>query len=249
MQGIYLRDYEQTFRSSGGRLVSLLELETVVDFLEFPTDQLILDVGTGTGRIARKLVALGNRVVGVDTNSSRLKLARAKMKDALGEKAHLYDVVVADGQHLPFKEQVFDSIVCLRVLKYFEDYKLALKDFVRTLKNRGTCCVEFSSIFGYEALLLFLYRVSSRDYACNMGSSYQLFNMFEVKNSLRDVNLVISKSIGWHRIPTIFFIKCKNRLLSKILFYLETALAKILPSIVSSRGILIKCELRTLPNE
>lgn len=245
----YLSDYENIFKSSGGRIVSRIEQDRVFEFLDYPSKKKILDVGTGTGRMARKLVGFDNNVVGIDTSSIRLKLAKEKSRKELGEKIILYDLVLADGQYLPFKEEIFDSLLCLRVIKYFKDHQLALKEFTRTLKNRGNCCIEFSNIFGYEGIFLFFYKIIFKKYASNMSNKYQLFNIYDVKNSLIDSGLSILKTVGWHRIPTFFFIKCKNSLILNFLFYFEKIFAEKIPIFILSRGIFVKCKLVSRYNE
>ena len=235
-------DYEEIFNSPGGRLISLLEIEEVLDLLERPSKQLVLDAGTGTGRVARHLLKLSNEVVGIDTCSDRLKYALKKAKKEFEGKANNYYVVTADTHHLPFRVESFDAIFSIRTLKYLKNPNLGFYELARTLKHRGICVVELSNIFGYEILWLFLLKLfgTKKHYAQNMGSNYRLFNVFRVEKTLKNLNLTIISKKGWHKIPTILFIKCKYFTLLKILSYTESVSRKILPFFLFSRGILIK---------
>ena len=60
-----MKDYEEAVSLLGGMLVTLLEIEKILNLLGYPTTQLILDVGTGTGRVARKLVTRAARYLHV----------------------------------------------------------------------------------------------------------------------------------------------------------------------------------------
>lgn len=234
-------DYEEVFNSPGGRLVSVLEIESVLDLLEQPSNKLVLDIGTGTGRVARSLLKLNNDVVGIDISSDRLKLALEKSKTELNGKKINYHIVMADGHYLPFIDMAFDSIFSIRTLKYLKNPNLCFCEIARVLKSQGICVLELSNIFGYEALFLFSLKLFSiKHYAQDMGSSYRLFNISEVEKTLKTLNLTTISKMGWHKIPTVFFINCKHFTILKILFYTEVILQIILPFFLFSRGTLIK---------
>ncbi|MHA1676362.1 MAG: class I SAM-dependent methyltransferase [Candidatus Njordarchaeales archaeon] len=235
-------DYEEIFSSLGGRLISLSEIEELLSLLQYPSRQLLLDIGTGTGRIARQFLKLNNEVVGIDINYDRLKLALKKAKSELGENANNYHLVLADAQHLPFRTSTLKIAFSIRTLKYLENPRLAFYEISRVLKHRGICVVELSNIFSYEALWLFLLRILGiKRYAQNMGSKYHLFNLFEIEQILKKLNLNVISKKAWHKIPTIIFIKCRRFTILKILLYIEFSLHKVLPFFLFSRGILIKC--------
>lgn len=234
-------DYEDVFTSPGGRLVSVLEIENVLDLLEQPCYKLVLDIGTGTGRVARSLLKLNNDVVGIDISSNRLKLALEKSKTELAGKKNNYHIVMADGHYLPFIDVAFDAIFSIRTLKYLKNPNQGFCEIARVLKSQGICVLELSNIFGYETLLLFLLKLFGiKHYAQNMGSNYRLFNIFEIEKTLKTLDLTIISKRAWHKIPTVFFINCKHFTILKILFYTESILQIILPSFFFSRGILIK---------
>ena len=236
-----LEDYEEIFNSPGGRIVSLLEIMEVSNLLEHPSKQLILDYGTGTGRLARHLLKLNNEVVGIDISSDRLRLAMEKAKKEFEGKTKNYHIVMADGHHLPFRAMTFDAIFSIRTLKYLRSPNLGFYEIARVIKSRGICVLELSNIFGYEVLwLVFLKLFGIKHYAQNMGSNYRLFNIFEIEKILETLNLTVISKKGLHKIPTIFFIKCKRFTTLKILLYTESILQKIFPFFFFSRGILTK---------
>ena len=82
---------------------------------------LVLDVGTGTGRFAQYLVEIGLSVVGVDVSLEMMFQAREK---------GVRDLVRADAQHLPFRDQSFDGAVMIHVLHL-------VRDWVQTIHEVG----------------------------------------------------------------------------------------------------------------
>lgn len=79
------------------------DAEATADFMDgFGAEQRVLELGIGTGRLARPLQARGHRVVGVDASPSMLERFDGG-EGAIG--------VEADMAVLPFQESVFDSVL------------------------------------------------------------------------------------------------------------------------------------------
>ena len=99
-----------------------------------------MDVGCGTGRYTLRIARAGVEVVALDLGLKRLKRLRLKAK-----KGDVYDrvnVVVADGEHLPFRENGFDCLVYALAFDHFEDCEEAAREFSRILKNNGLCVLS-----------------------------------------------------------------------------------------------------------
>jgi ubiquinone/menaquinone biosynthesis C-methylase UbiE len=68
----------------------------------------VLEIGCGDGRLARRLVRLGTRVVAVDP-------AAAEVHQGLADRPRTYreklEFAVAEGERLPFKATSFDIVV------------------------------------------------------------------------------------------------------------------------------------------
>ncbi len=95
---------------------------------------LVLDVATGTGLIARDIEKrYGCRVVGVDQSM-----------EMMGRAEGLSDRVGADANALPFHESHFDCLVFSYLFRYVADPPHTLQELVRVLKPGGTLAsVEF----------------------------------------------------------------------------------------------------------
>ena len=92
----------------------------------------VLDVGTGTGAVARaaaEAVGPDGLVVGVDPALSMLLSAAA---DPAGPW-----YVQAEALDLPFPNQSFDRVLAAFVITHFTRYETALFDMLRVLKPRG----------------------------------------------------------------------------------------------------------------
>jgi ubiquinone/menaquinone biosynthesis C-methylase UbiE len=113
----------------------------------------VLDVATGTGRLPLALFrdrfgATGGQVVGLDLSLGMLRRARAKLR-LYGQQVWL---LWQDASHLPFGDEVFDSVTCLESLEFMPEPLAVLAEMVRVLAPGGTLLV--TNRVGREAHLL-----------------------------------------------------------------------------------------------
>ncbi len=93
-----------------------------------------LDVGAGTALAAREIAARvqGNcTLVALDLSAEML---RAGVRSSASAKLL---PVVADGSALPFRDAVFDIVVCVSALSYFRDPDGAIREWKRVLRQGG----------------------------------------------------------------------------------------------------------------
>ncbi len=97
---------------------------------------LILDVATGTGRLAEALFRMpgfDGYIVGLDL--SRGMLAPAQRKLAACAQRTLW--IWADAMELPFESDVFDVVACLEALEFMPDPAQVVREMVRVLRPGG----------------------------------------------------------------------------------------------------------------
>ena len=96
--------------------------------------ELLLDLGTGTGRILELAAGRARRLVGVDRNREMLKCARVRL-----DKAELVNcsVRLADIYNLPFSEESAGAVVIHQVLHFLDNPKAALIEAIRVLQPGG----------------------------------------------------------------------------------------------------------------
>lgn len=96
--------------------------------------RLLVDLGTGTGRIVELFAGRAKRAVGVDVNLDMLAYARAKL-----EAAHLDHCQVRQGDlfSLGFTDGEADAVVLHQVLHFLDDPAAALQEASRVLEPGG----------------------------------------------------------------------------------------------------------------
>ena len=101
---------------------------------EVRAGEVVVDVGSGTGTMARELGSLvspGGRVIGVEPNPRLRAIAEARAEHA--------GVEFVDGLAggLPMTDASVDLIWCERVLQHVADPQAAIEDFARVLRPGG----------------------------------------------------------------------------------------------------------------
>lgn len=99
-----------------------------------PDGARVLDVPFGTGRFAPIYLQRGFQVAGCDISQDMLDVARRALGDAFDEM----DIRQSGAENLPFAEEAFDCIVCIRFLESIIPMKAVLptlKEFRRVTKR------------------------------------------------------------------------------------------------------------------
>jgi len=106
-----------------------------IAWLDIQEGNRILDVGCGTGGMARGLATLtgpAGRVVAVDLSETMLKEARARSATYTN-----LEFIKADVHHLPFADAGFDRCHARNVFEVVEDPRQALEEMIRVLRPGG----------------------------------------------------------------------------------------------------------------
>jgi len=88
-----------------------------------------LEVGVGTGRIARPLAARGIRVSGIDIAPRMMH----RLAEQLGPQHTPPDLILADGTALPFASHSFPAVVISHILHLIPDWQRAVAEILRVL--------------------------------------------------------------------------------------------------------------------
>lgn len=104
---------------------------------------LVLDIGTGTGRMAELFADQAERVIALDKNLEMLRLARAKLQHL---PALRIELVQGDFADLPFAPASFDTVLFHQVLHFAQDPAAALAEAARVTRPGGRIAiVDFAS--------------------------------------------------------------------------------------------------------
>jgi len=97
-----------------------------------PAGELTLDVGCGEGRVARELIAIGHRVVGIESSPTLAQAAR--------EADPTFEVRVADAAAMPLEDEEADLAVASLSLMNMDDMPQVLLEVARVLRPSGLLC-------------------------------------------------------------------------------------------------------------
>jgi len=103
--------------------------------LNLSKDSRVLDVGCGPGVMVKEIAGKGHRVFGMDYSYNMIQKAEARCN--VHKRLNLV-FLQGDIESLPFKESVFDVILCLGVVSYLKSEQKALQEMSRVLKSGGT---------------------------------------------------------------------------------------------------------------
>lgn len=98
----------------------------------------LLDVGTGTGRIAELLAGKSSHVTALDKSPEMLRIARARLQSLPPERLSL---VQGDFTALPFAEGAFDTVLFHQVLHYAQEPATVLAEAARVTRKDGRIAV------------------------------------------------------------------------------------------------------------
>jgi len=91
----------------------------------------VLDVATGTGLVAERLLARGHRVTGLDQSPDMLAEARWRFGDRV-------ELVEASATDIPFPDATFDHLTFTYLLRYVDDPGATLVELARVVRPGGT---------------------------------------------------------------------------------------------------------------
>ena len=93
---------------------------------------MVLEIGSGTGRVTLPLAAHAAQVVATDSSLNMVLKLREKSGK---QKVTNIDLLVCDSHWLPFREETFDSAVGARVFWHVVDASQSLAQALSVLKK------------------------------------------------------------------------------------------------------------------
>ena len=116
----------------------LFDFSIACELLGPRPDDLVLDFAAGTCWATELLSRLGVRTISIDLSLEMMRRGRRRL-EADSRLVFRDDAafVAARGQELPFRDGVFDSVLCLNALHHHPSYAVALREIYRVLKPGG----------------------------------------------------------------------------------------------------------------
>lgn len=109
----------------------------------------LLDIGTGTGRMAELFAGRADRIAALDKSLEMLRLARARLQGLPADKLEL---VQGDFTDLPFAEAQFDTVLLHQVLHFAQHPEIALQEAARVTRPGGRIAIVDFAAHGREEL-------------------------------------------------------------------------------------------------
>ncbi len=95
-------------------------------------EEVVLDLGCGTGKLLSDIINLSNLAIGIDLSRRMLSVAKGRLR-----KHQNFDVILCDGEVLPFRDSVFDLILCIETIEHIQSPLIMLHEVARSLKLGG----------------------------------------------------------------------------------------------------------------
>ena len=127
--------YDRWFESPIGALVKKFENELLLELLQPGPQEMVLDVGCGTGVFTLGILGFGPRITGLDISFPMLRRAELKTKGLP------FRAVAGDMTYLPFADECFDRVVSMTALEFIKDGQGAVEDLLRVTKKGGVVVV------------------------------------------------------------------------------------------------------------
>jgi len=115
----------------------------------------VLDLGSGNGRHTIEACQWPCRVISVDVDRDELQRARFFLRAEEGDRPFgtylrherpgtrgCADFLLADAQHLPFRDGAFDKVMCTEVLEHIPDDRLGIGELYRVAKAGADVAVS-----------------------------------------------------------------------------------------------------------
>jgi ubiquinone/menaquinone biosynthesis C-methylase UbiE len=176
--------YEQSFVPA----IFAQSAVTLADAAAIGRGDRVLDVGCGTGVVAREAVrriGAEGRVTGLDLNPRMLEVARRVAPEIEWRQG--------DAADLPFEDGAFDVVISQFALMFFPDAVSALREMSRVLAARGrlavAVCGPLAATPGYAALGEVAKRVCSPEVVDLLRSPFALGDKERLAGLVRDAGI------------------------------------------------------------
>lgn len=121
------RRYDELYGGEQLAKMKLVEQEICIE-----AGELILDVGCGTGLLFELIAPKVKLLIGLDISFEQLKIAYKKMKRFTNVQ-----LVRADAEYTPFRENIFDRVIAVTLLQNLSDPEKFLREVIRINKPHG----------------------------------------------------------------------------------------------------------------
>ncbi len=137
------------FRGKKDRFISNLQIRWFIGQVE-DLGGMILEIGSGTGRVTLPLAAHVGQIVATDPSLNMVIKLREKSRK---QKVTNIELLICDSHWLPFREETFDSAVGARVFWHLANARRPIAQALGVLRQNGSVIFDFPNSSGAFRLL------------------------------------------------------------------------------------------------
>lgn len=126
--------YDDWYLTPLGEYAEKCEMDAVVPALGVKEDDLVLDMGVGTGRYLPRMMDAECVTVGLDISTKMLSAALNRARRLMPVRITL---LCADCETLPFRDRVFNRILSVTTLEFVPRPDKTLKELFEALREGG----------------------------------------------------------------------------------------------------------------
>src|SRR2546426_11384843 len=132
-------------------------------------------------------------MIGVDADPRMVKSVRDRIRATSELSSREVHLLVAEGEHLPFRPGTFDVVVCILVLRYFERPWKAVAQMSHAIRPGGRLVLEFANLprpHSLSQLPLYLHM---------RGFYPMLFQKKQMERCVSDLRMKVETVCTWYK--------------------------------------------------
>ncbi|TKC18043.1 class I SAM-dependent methyltransferase [Robertmurraya kyonggiensis] len=110
------------------------DLQTLIEWLQPQKTEIVLDIATGGGHVAKALSPYASQVIATDLTKEMLANTAMHLKPVCPNVSY----VIADAENLPFLDDTFDIVTCRIAAHHFPNPHDFINEVARVLKPNGS---------------------------------------------------------------------------------------------------------------
>lgn len=127
----FSKDYDSRYAGAIGDYHKFLEMDVIRPMLDVK-NKIILDIGTGTGRLVFAFGKEASEIIGIDTSEKMIEIAKGKSKNIVNVK-----FLLMDANNLKFPPSYFDLVTAVGSLEFIDELPNLFEEINRVLRQGG----------------------------------------------------------------------------------------------------------------
>lgn len=166
----------------------------VINLLSPTPNARFLDVACGGGWALRIAEKRNLNTYGIDISSNAVKKAKKNTQNS--------EIVVGNGEHLPWPEEYFDYVTCLGSLEHYINPEIGVREISRVLKNDGFSIIMLPNKYPFQQIISLLFK---GDF---FSDEWQILERSATKEKWKaflEINgLKVEKTFKYNKYPELF---------------------------------------------